>query len=172
MMKKSLFGVIFAAVAATAGLAEADRLNDFQLRNRLQALNDDCRRRSENCIERDIVYDELVARGWCWGEPEQAEADKEWYWCKPVEGLSELDARIAAVRKDLPQHFSSYADMIDLYRIDSMVVIVFKVLNPGTVAPIQCNNELQTYFKQKYGLGSAVHFQDATGHALFSMNCP
>jgi hypothetical protein len=33
------------------------------------------------CKERDAVVDNLRKKGWCWGYPEQVEADKVWHEC-------------------------------------------------------------------------------------------
>jgi hypothetical protein len=51
-------------------------------------LNDKCRDGTdkdlsylEACKQRDKVSSELFAMGWCWGEPDQFEAEKEWHKC-------------------------------------------------------------------------------------------
>ncbi len=53
-------------------------------------LNDVCRGSSGDdpatmkaCDERDGVFKQIEARGWCWGRPDQIEADKKWEKCAP-----------------------------------------------------------------------------------------
>jgi hypothetical protein len=64
-------------------------------------LNDKCREgpgddpaTADYCAVRDRAVEQLQAKGWCWGPPEQIEALKEWRPCTPASGPAACIASI------------------------------------------------------------------------------
>jgi hypothetical protein len=71
------------------------------LLEREQWLNDKCRGGSRDdpatadyCAVRDRAAEQLQAKGWCWGQPEQIEALKKWQRCKVASGAAACIASI------------------------------------------------------------------------------
>ena len=49
---------------------------------------------ADYCAVRDRAVEQLQAKGWCWGPPEQIEALKEWHPCKVASGPAACVASI------------------------------------------------------------------------------
>ena len=71
------------------------------LLEREQWLNDKCRggaaddpATADYCAVRDRAAEQLQAKGWCWGPPEQIEALKKWQRCKGESGAAACVASI------------------------------------------------------------------------------
>lgn len=60
-------------------IAEEEKLND-----RCRGASGDDKETTKACDERDSVFGEIKARGWCWGYDGQTEADKVWERCPGV----------------------------------------------------------------------------------------
>jgi len=49
---------------------------------------------ADYCAVRDRAVEQLQAKGWCWGPPEQTEALKDWHPCKVASGPAACVASI------------------------------------------------------------------------------
>jgi hypothetical protein len=74
--------------AATASAATQPPKDVAQLISSERKLNDKCRGDSGDdpatqkaCDQRDALDKKLKSRGWCYGRPDQIEADKTWQPC-------------------------------------------------------------------------------------------
>ena len=91
------------------------------LLEREQWLNDKCRggagddpATADYCAVRDRAAEQLQAKGWCWGPPEQIEALKKWQRCKVGSGAAACVASI-----DRPQRAVAIAFVATICQLRS-----------------------------------------------------